>query len=118
MKIGAFSARCGLSAYTLRYYEGLGLLEVHKDASGHRDYSEADLAWVEFITRLKATSMPLMEIRSFSRLRAQGEASLGQRLALLLTHADRLDRRIHELEGDRAKLGEKIRHYQDQLKPK
>ncbi len=53
-------AECtGLSAHTLRYYEQIGLLDhVGRATSGHRCYAAKDLAWLEFLTRLRATGMP------------------------------------------------------------
>ena len=54
MHIKAFSQMCGLSAHTLRYYEKIGLLSaVERTDSNHRRYSERDVAWINFIKRLK-----------------------------------------------------------------
>ena len=48
------SARTGVSAHTLRYYERIGLLApVGRAAGGHRRYSDADLGAVGFLTLLR-----------------------------------------------------------------
>ena len=62
MKIGLFAQKVNLSAHTLRYYEKRGLIKVDRDQSGQRSYDENDLAWVQFIQRLKDTGMHLKDI--------------------------------------------------------
>jgi DNA-binding transcriptional MerR regulator len=50
MNIKKFSEISGISAYTLRYYEKIGIFqEVMRNSSGHRDFTEKDLLWAEFI---------------------------------------------------------------------
>jgi DNA-binding transcriptional MerR regulator len=50
MNIQAFSKITNVSAYTLRYYEKLGLLkEVNRNSSGHRSYNQKDVQWLTFI---------------------------------------------------------------------
>lgn len=47
MNMKEFSHLAGLSAYTLRYYEKIGLLkDVRRNSSGHRDFSTKDLEWI------------------------------------------------------------------------
>lgn len=86
MKIGAFSEKTGISAYTLRYYEKKGLLHVNYDHAGRRDYQETDIEWVKFIKRLKDTGMLLRDIRHYSDLRYQGDETMRERIELLSEH--------------------------------
>jgi DNA-binding transcriptional MerR regulator len=77
----------GLSAHTLRYYERAGLLEpVCRNRSGHRRYREADLERITFLARLRATRMPIREVRRYAELMQAGEATNAERLALLEAH--------------------------------
>jgi DNA-binding transcriptional MerR regulator len=77
----------GLSAHTLRYYERAGLLEpVGRNGSGHRRYRAADLERITFLARLRATGMPIREVRRYAELMQAGEATNGERLALLEAH--------------------------------
>jgi DNA-binding transcriptional MerR regulator len=79
----------GLSAHTLRYYERAGLLEpVGRNRGGHRRYREADLERITFLTRLRATGMPIREVRRYAELMRLGEATNAARLALLERHRD------------------------------
>ncbi len=79
----------GLSAHTLRYYERTGLLEaVTRNGSGHRRYREVDLEWISFLTKLRATGMPVREVRRYAELMKAGETTSEVRLALLEAHRD------------------------------
>ena len=65
----------GLTAHTLRYYERAGLMmDVDRAVAGHRRYSEADLGWIELITKLRATGMPIRKVREYAD-RAGGAAA-------------------------------------------
>ena len=79
----------GLSAHTLRYYERTGLLApITRNGSGHRRYREADLERISFLTKLRATGMPIREVRRYAELMKAGEATNEERLALLEAHRD------------------------------
>jgi DNA-binding transcriptional MerR regulator len=79
----------GLSAHTLRYYEREGLLEpVSRNGSGHRRYRAADLELIAFLTKLRATGMPIREVRRYAELMRAGDATNAERLALLEAHRD------------------------------
>ncbi len=109
MNIKAMSKQTGLSAHTLRYYEKIGLiLGVDRDSKGHRDYSEKDIIWIEFIKRLKATRMPLDEIRKFATLRLQGKHTIGERLKMLENHHRRVETQMQDLLANQQKIKEKI----------
>ena len=55
-RIEQVAARTGLTKRTLRYYEEIGLLDPQTRSEGnYRLYSEADLARLERICRLKST---------------------------------------------------------------
>ena len=109
MNIKNISKQTGLSAHTLRYYEKIGLiLSVDRDAKGHRDYSEKDVVWIEFIKRLKATRMPLDEIRKFAALRLQGEDTIEERLKMLENHYQRVEAQMQDLLVNQQKIKEKI----------
>jgi len=81
--IAEVADKTGVSAHALRYYERIGLLDVGRQASGHRRFSEADVDRVVFICRLRATAMPIREIQRYFALVAEGSSTEGDRLALL-----------------------------------
>lgn len=106
MTIGEMSRRTGLPESTLRYYEKKGLLRVSRDGGGRRDYGEGDIAWVQFLRRLKETGMPLKDIRRYSELCYAGEGTMPERLEMLLAHREyvlnqrrRWDEYLENLDG-------------------
>lgn len=116
--IGEFSERTGLGIHTLRYYEQEGLLTPERNSANRRRYSEKDIAWVEFIIRLKETGMPIKEIQRYARLRAAGDGTLDERLEMLLSHREDLNRQIQMLQEHRDKLDEKIEFYRAEIEVK
>jgi DNA-binding transcriptional MerR regulator len=89
----------GVTAHTLRYYERIGLLDVPRDHAGRRWYTEAELARVVFITRLRLTAMPIREIQAYFRLVGAGPGNEAERLALLERHRDEVKVRLGELQA-------------------
>jgi len=59
--------RTGLSRDTLRYYEKAGLIDaVDRSRGGQRRYVSGDLAWLEFLLRLRATGMSIADMQRFA----------------------------------------------------
>lgn len=109
MNIKTVAKNTGLTTHTLRYYEKIGLLiNINRDSSGHRSYSEQDLIWIAFIKRLKATNMPLEEIKQFASLRMYGDKTILDRVALLENHAQRVEKQIQTLKTHQQKIAQKI----------
>jgi len=89
----------GLTTHTLRYYERDGLLldAVDRASSGHRRYSEDDVGWIRMITRLRATGMPIREVRQYADLVRAGDGNEAERLQLLVAHRDRVRQQLAEV---------------------
>jgi DNA-binding transcriptional MerR regulator len=97
--VAAVAERTGVTPHTLRYYERIGLLNVARDGSGRRQYSEADINRVVFITRLRLTDMPIRDIQAYFRLVAQGPHTEPERLALLEGHREHVRARMAALQS-------------------
>ncbi|WP_431929847.1 MerR family transcriptional regulator [Amycolatopsis tucumanensis] len=110
--IAEAARRSGLSIDTLRYYERIKLLDPPaRDAAGRRAYSDADLAWLEFLTKLRTTGMPIKMMREYAQLRGAGDASAGRRRAILLEQRRSVAERIAELQACMNVLNYKIENY-------
>ena len=74
LTIEQVAERTGLFAHTLRSYERIGLPDpVGRATSGPRSSAARDLAWIEFLTRLRATGLPIRHMQEFAaRLPARG----------------------------------------------
>jgi len=85
--IAQISEQSGLSPHTLRYYEKESLIqEVPRDAGGRRRYGDAHLKVIKFVNALRATGMPIREIRRYLAFYQLGPATRDERLALLESH--------------------------------
>jgi len=112
MKIGDLAKRTGLSTYTIRYYERIGLLpHADRDQSGRRDYDASILTWIEFLGRLKTTGMPIREMLHYSALRERGVGTEADRCALLEQHRERVRAQVADLQACLFVLDTKIAGY-------
>ena len=116
MTIKEVSEKYNISQDTLRYYEHENLIIPLRNSSNRRRYSEKDIAWIAFIKRLKATGMPIKEIKKYAALRAKGDATLSERMEMLIQHRQSLNEQIRQLQEHEAKLDEKIAFYQREIK--
>lgn len=113
--IGEFSRLTNLGIHTLRYYEHENLITPKRNSSNRRCYSDKDLAWIEFIKRLKDTGMPIKEIQRYAKLRAEGDLTLNERMEMLTVHRESLNEQIKVLQEHMAKLDDKIDFYRQEI---
>jgi DNA-binding transcriptional MerR regulator len=113
--IAQAATRSGLSIDTLRYYERIGLVEPPaRDAGGRRTYTDEDLAWLYFLTRLRTTGMPIRMMREYAQLRHVGVAtSARRRRQILVEHRAEVRERIAELQASVEVLDYKIQNYEE-----
>jgi DNA-binding transcriptional MerR regulator len=106
----------GVSAYTLRYYERVGLIDgVERADSGHRRYNDEDLAWIEVLQCLRATGMPIRRVLRYAELVRAGEGNEGDRLALLEEHRAAVRARLAEVRTHLAFIERKSASYEEKL---
>lgn len=98
LTIAEMAQRTGVSAHTLRYYERIGLLAIDRGPSGHRVYGERDFARVVFLSRLRMTGMPIRELQCYVALVGEGDATVPERLAMLLAHRESVRAQLAELQ--------------------
>jgi DNA-binding transcriptional MerR regulator len=114
LTIGEVAGMIGVSTHTLRYYEQAGLIRpVGRTQAGHRLYSPADLDWLQFVMRLKATGMPIAGMQAFAVLRAEGQSTVGERRDMLVAHRDAVLSRSAELQSNLGAIIDKIAYYED-----
>jgi DNA-binding transcriptional MerR regulator len=113
VSISEAAERTGLSTHTLRYYEREGLMlgDVGRASSSHRRYSDADINWVEFLTKLRSTAMPIAKVREYVDLVRLGDGSTPARLELLLQHRASVVAQLDEVTNSLAAIDYKIATY-------
>ena len=112
LTIEEVAGRTGLTAYTLRYYERIGLIApIARAASGQRRYAASDMAWIEFLLRLRATGMPIRQMQAFAQLRDAGDGTVPERRRMLQSHLDEVLAQIKAMQQSAAVLQDKVAHY-------
>ena len=106
----------GVTAHTLRYYERAGLLpSVERNGSGHRRFTDEDIAWVVMVTRLRATGMPIRAIRRYAELVRAGDGNERERLALLEAHREHVLEQLADIQRNLELVDFKIGLYREKL---
>ena len=112
LTIQQVAQQTGLTVHTLRYYERNGLLEpIDRASSGHRRYSAEDIARIEFLTRLRATGMPIRQIQEFVQLFRERPEAITDRRNLLEAHEQQVQAHIQELQRNLEVIQWKIGYY-------
>jgi DNA-binding transcriptional MerR regulator len=113
MTIAEAAERTGLTTHTLRYYERDGLMVhgVSRSSAGHRVYTELDLGWIKMLTCLRATGMPIREIKAYAQLCRAGESNELERLELLQAHRARVLAQLAEVTDHLGAIDNKIGLY-------
>jgi DNA-binding transcriptional MerR regulator len=116
LSIGEAAEASGVSAHTLRYYERAGLMRpIEREGNGHRLYSDDDLGWIEVLTKLRKTGMPIRRMRRYAELVFAGDGTERERLALLEAHRDDVRRELAELQQCLAFVEFKVEKYKEKL---
>ena len=116
LTISDAARKSGISAHTLRYWERAGLIQpVTRNGSGHRRYAEEDLERIRFLTKLRATGMPIRQVRRYAELLNGGDDTNEERLALLEAHRKDVLARLEETAGHLELIDWKIDLYRERL---
>jgi DNA-binding transcriptional MerR regulator len=117
VSIAEAARRTGVSAHTLRYYERVGLVvtPVDRTSGGRRRYHQLDLDWIVICTRLRATGMPIKEIRRYAQLVSAGHGNEKERLALMEAHRDNVTAKLAEVQEHLKLIDHKIDVYRGRL---
>lgn len=102
----------GLSNHTLRYYEKEGILPpIERNAGGRRVYTDENLVWLDIVTCLKKTSMPVSDIKEIVRLSITGDETIEERKEILINHRKKMVDQLSDLEENIKKVDKKIAFY-------
>ncbi|MDF7682485.1 MerR family transcriptional regulator [Lactobacillus sp. ESL0679] len=110
--IQQFSTKFNLAPSTLRYYEEEDLIKPHRLANKQRYYDEDDVNWMRFLMHLKNTGMSIADLKKYVAWRAQGDATIPQRLQLLKKTQQKFLKLIAEQQYHLQILNDKIDWYE------
>lgn len=117
MTISEVAKRTGLTISTIRFYEKSGLCPfIQRGSDGKRVFSGTDADWLALLASLRATGMPMAEMRAFADLYSSGDDTISERKAALLAHRESLEVRQAELDQCHAILNRKLQRYDEIMK--
>ena len=98
MNIGKAANLSGLTVKTVRYYSDIGLItpQINRQ-SGYRDFSESDLAKLQFLAKARKFDFSLDECRELLALYENTERSSKEVKALTLEKIAEIDTKLSEL---------------------
>ena len=107
MNISKAAGLSGLPAKTIRYYEEIGLVApAGRAGNGYRDYDEADVHRLRFLSRARGLGFGVAECRELLALyQDRGRASAEVKAIARRRIAD-IERKIAELAGLKRALAE------------
>jgi DNA-binding transcriptional MerR regulator len=107
------AAELDIPSETLRYWERAGLIgPVGRDERRRRVYAPSDLDYINVVRCLRATGMPIRDVRRFTQLVHGGVDTIPERLAILRTHASAVRTAMEQQRAAFAIVVEKIATYQ------
>ena len=119
LTIQQVSRATGLSAYTLRYYERIGLIHpIGREGNSHRHYTAGDVGWIEFLLKLRATGMCIKDMQRYAQLQRQGEETLPERVEMLKSLRDQVESRMSALNEHLKLIRYKIEIYEQTVAEK
>lgn len=114
--ISEAAEKLNLTVHTLRYYDKEGLTPfVERTVGGTRVFKETDIDALKIIECLKATGMPLKEIKHFIDWCAAGDATLQERYDLFLERKATVEAQMRELQETMALIEHKCWYYETAL---
>lgn len=114
--ISDVAKKLNLTVYTLRYYDKEGLLPfVERTASGTRLFKESDIDALRVIECLKATGMPIKEIKTFIDWCSEGDSTLQQRYDMFLERKASVEAQMAALQKTMELIEHKCSYYKTAL---
>jgi DNA-binding transcriptional MerR regulator len=112
--IGELSAETGVKVPTIRYYEGIGLIDAPPRTEGNqRRYGDAALERLRFIAHARAMGFPMDSLKSMLRITGHRDApcaDLDELVRDRLAEVDERIARLTELRGELSGMLESHRH--------
>ena len=107
MNISEAAERAGLPTKTIRYYEGIGLVEpAHRRDNGYRDYADRDVHMLRFLSRARGLGFSVADCRALVALYGDTERKSADVKAIALKRVADIDAKISELQAMRVTLVE------------
>ncbi len=117
MKIRDAALAVNLSEKTIRYYEEIGLIQPDRLENGYRDFSQADLHNLTFLSRARRLGFSVEDCRQLLGLYSNRERASRDVKRIAEEHLHDIDEKIRELEGMRETLYTLVHHCKGNDRP-
>ncbi len=98
MKIGEIAERSGVSASIIRHYEHRGVLPpAVRNQYGHREYGDAELACIAFVTSARKLGCSFPEIQTMIEMQERHHVPSSKLLILLSRKLEDVDNEMERL---------------------
>ena len=105
MNIGKAAVLSGLTVKTVRYYSDIGIINPHiNNNTGYRDFSESDLAKLQFLAKARKFDFSLDDCKELLALYENTKRSSKEVKALTLEKIAEIDTKLSDLNMLRAQL--------------
>jgi Cu(I)-responsive transcriptional regulator len=104
MNIGDVSARSGLTAKTIRYYEDIGLVSPLRDTNGYRAFREKELHKLAFLSRARSLGFTIQDCRALLALYEDETRASADVKRIANQHLEQIETKISGLEAMRDTL--------------
>jgi len=108
MNIKEASARSGLPAKTIRYYEDIGLITPPRDANGYRAFRETDVHKLTFLGRSRALGFSIEDCRNLLALWEDKSRASADVRAIAQNHLDEIKAKIADLQAMQRTLADLV----------
>jgi MerR family transcriptional regulator, aldehyde-responsive regulator len=114
LTIQQVSRLTGLSEWTLRYYEKVGLIDAvaRDESSRHRRYDPAAVARIESLAHLRATGLGIDDMRVLMHARGHDPETIETKVGLLTARRDKIAGEIRALRARQRFLENRIAYWQ------
>ena len=115
LTIGQVARATGVAAKTIRYYEQIGVLPVPRRASsGYRQYDQAAIERLRFVSRARALALPLHRLRTLT-IALNGGPTVAVRPKLLALVEEQLVAVQHQI-ADLAALRRQLQNVSNRMR--
>lgn len=108
MNIGDVSARSGLPAKTIRYYEDIGLIKPLRDSNGYRAFRQSELHKLAFLGRARSLGFTIEDCRALLALYGDETRASADVKRIANQHLEQIESKIAGLQAMRDTLSHLI----------
>lgn len=107
----------GISAYTIRYYENIGLIPgVDRTEGNARLFSDYNVSWLRLVNCLRTTGLPVEQVRRYIELCRKGDSTIRERGEMIFRQKKVLKEQIRKLQLQMEVLKYKEDYYKAKIR--